>query len=190
MPLIFSEHAVFYREKAAKFYHPFAYAAALMLVEIPYNLVASFSFTIIFFNLVGFVSVDTPGYTATFCTYWMIYFLHLSMATYYGQFLAAWTPSVQVAQVLMAMINCVWQIMCGFLIPYPLMLPGLRWLYFACPLGWTIRNLAVGVYSCEVRTIIRIYFDKYRSDECRGLVKTTAVCTKFATLSNKPPFTH
>lgn len=55
MPMVGYERVVFYRERAASMYNPFAFGLALSVVEIPYLLMQTLIFMPIVYWMVGFI---------------------------------------------------------------------------------------------------------------------------------------
>ncbi|EFN54472.1 hypothetical protein CHLNCDRAFT_135126 [Chlorella variabilis] len=89
-------------------------------------------------------------------TYWLVHFSHtawkyfyfllmylLTMLTYTlcGQFLVFATPNQLMAQLLTASLNQLWTIVNGFLIPYPLIPVGWKWLNRISPTTWILYGL-------------------------------------------------
>lgn len=113
MPVVGFERSVFYRERAASMYSSAAFSAALALVEVPFVLLQSVLFTCIAYFMIGFVKSASK-----FFFFLLVFFLDLILFTVFGQFLVYVTPSIQMATVVAAGTNALWQLMKGFVISY------------------------------------------------------------------------
>jgi ABC-type multidrug transport system ATPase subunit len=96
LPVAFSDRPAFYREQQSEMYSIILYSLVYFLVEIPYVTLASLSFTLPFFFIVGFQHVGNV--TAKFFWYWLFQGLFTFVMVYFGQLFAALCPSPQSAQ--------------------------------------------------------------------------------------------
>eukprot|EP00192_Tetraselmis_astigmatica_P001759 CAMPEP_0117657340 /NCGR_PEP_ID=MMETSP0804-20121206/5278_1 /TAXON_ID=1074897 /ORGANISM="Tetraselmis astigmatica, Strain CCMP880" /LENGTH=1545 /DNA_ID=CAMNT_0005463787 /DNA_START=295 /DNA_END=4932 /DNA_ORIENTATION=- len=136
-PIVAYERSVFTREQAAQMYSVWPKSIAQTLVELPFLLMQSIIFVPILYFMVGFVMSAHK-----FFFFWLVNLVSLSMFTFFGEWLVYVTPNQQLAQVFGAGINQVWNIMCGFLVAYPLMPVWWQWANRATPSTWLIYSLA------------------------------------------------
>jgi len=149
LPLIFGERTVYYREIQSKLYAPGAYSIGIALVELPYLLMSSLVFTLLFFNLVGIVPMEDPDYWTKMGQYWLIYFLYLSQSTFFGVALAAFAPTIQVAQIIGNIVICVWYLLGGMYFPFPGIQKEWMWLAAIMPSSYVFRALCLSQFSCD-----------------------------------------
>ncbi|KAK9829450.1 hypothetical protein WJX72_005937 [[Myrmecia] bisecta] len=148
LPVVGYERAVLYRERAAAYYSNGPYALATGIVEIPYLISQMCIFMPISYWLIGF--------QASWQKYWFFSFVFLmiiSMFTFFGQLLVFITPSQALAQILGGALNTLWNIFNGFLMPYPVMPRGWRWLNRISPTTWCIYALAVDQLGDSPQTV-------------------------------------
>ncbi len=145
MPLLFQERVVFYREVQSGFYSTLPYAAAASLVELPYLLLSSLLFSLVFHPMISAFAYSG----GRFESFWLAYFAFLSMTTYFGQMLAAWLPSMQVAQVVGSIVSVIWCVLCGFMIPVQNIPQWAMWLYYASPLGYAFTGIMGSQFGCS-----------------------------------------
>jgi len=136
-PIIAYERTVYMREQAAKMYSVWPKSAAQTLVELPFLLIQAVIFVPILYFMVGFV-----GSASKFFFYFLVNFVSLSLFTFFGEWLVYVTPNQQLAQVFGAGLNQVWNIMCGFLVAFPLIPVWWKWFNRATPSTWLIYALA------------------------------------------------
>lgn len=170
-PLVAAERVVFYRERAAMLYSPGPYSLALGLAEVPYLLLQVLVMVNITYWLVHF------SHTAWKYFYFLLlYAITLLMYTLCGQFLVAATPNQLMAQLLAASLNQLWTISNGFLIPYPMIPRGWKWLNRISPTTWILYGLggsqlgdsdvpmvAFGTQQTTVGAFMASYFDYHFS---------------------------
>ncbi|KAG2488519.1 hypothetical protein HYH03_012840, partial [Edaphochlamys debaryana] len=138
MPVVGYERVVFYRERGAAMYDPFAYGLAIALVELPYLLVQAFIFVPIIYWMIMFE--PTPE---AFFYYVIVFFETISFYTIFGQTLVYITPAAAIAQVVGAGFNFLFNVFNGFIITYPDMPTGWRWMNRAVPPTWILYGLGV-----------------------------------------------
>lgn len=96
IPVLSAERPAFYREQQSRMYSVWVYTLTLVLIEIPYLLLASLSFTLPFFYIVGFDNVgDKIG---KFFWYWFFHFLWQGTMMSLGSFYVALTPNEATTQ--------------------------------------------------------------------------------------------
>lgn len=96
VPVFSAERPVFYREQQSRMYSVFMYCLAMFLIEIPYLLMSSLSFTLPFFFIVGFDHVGNV--TEKFFWYWFFNFLMQSNMVFLGSFYVALAPNEATTQ--------------------------------------------------------------------------------------------
>jgi len=113
-PVVSAERPVFYREQQSRMYAVWIYALTFVLIEIPYLLLGSLSFTLPFFYIIGFDYLGDT--TEKFFWYWFFNFLLQGSMLFLSDFFVALTPNEQTAQVLGGLFNTLGGLFCGFLI--------------------------------------------------------------------------
>ncbi len=88
-----AERAVFYRERAANMYSTIPYSLSFTLAEIPYLVVSSLLFSLVFYFTVGLYSD-----VAKFLWFWLFYMLMLAMSLVAGQVVSRHKISRSIAQ--------------------------------------------------------------------------------------------
>lgn len=111
-PIVSTERAVFYREKAAGMYSALPYALSQVLVEIPYVFIQSTYFSLIIYSMLGFEW--TAGKF-----FWFLYISFTSFLywTYYGMMTVSIAPNHQIASILAATFYSLFNLFSGFFIP-------------------------------------------------------------------------
>ncbi|CAL8463057.1 g2591 [Coccomyxa elongata] len=138
LPIVGFERGVFYRERAALMYAHLPYISAVAFVELPYLLAQVLVFVPISYFMIGFKLK-----TSAFFYFFLMFLLDLALFTYFGQFLVFLTPSQGLAQIIASAVQTLWSIFNGFMLPYPLMPMGWKWLNRISPATWIIYGLAV-----------------------------------------------
>ncbi|XP_022948220.1 ABC transporter G family member 31-like [Cucurbita moschata] len=147
-PIVSIERTVFYREKAAGMYSPFAYAFAQSLVEVPYIAAQTITFGVITYFMVNF-----ERNVGKFLEYLLFMFLTFTYFTFYGMMAVGLTPSQHMASIVSSAFYSLWNLLSGFLVPKP-SLPGWWiWFYYICPVAWTLRGIITSQLG-DVDTII------------------------------------
>ncbi|KAM5583255.1 ABC transporter G family member 31-like [Rosa sericea] len=147
-PIVSIERTVFYREKAAGMYSPFAYAAAQGLIEIPYIAVQTIVYGVITYFMVNFERTITK-----FLLYILFMFLTFTYFTLYGMAAVGLTPSQHLAAVISSAFYSLWNLLSGFLIPKPNIPPWWIWFYYITPVAWTLRGIITSQLG-DVETIL------------------------------------
>ncbi|KAG0265706.1 hypothetical protein DFQ27_000439 [Actinomortierella ambigua] len=138
-PRFHTERQWFYREMAGKYYGWKPFAISIILVEIPFVLVTSTAFFLVFYWTVGF----TTDPVSTFYS-WLLIQIFILFALTIGQVIAAWTPSTQIAALINPFVFSILNLFCGVMIPYDTMPRFWRsWLYWLDPYRYVIEGLVV-----------------------------------------------
>ncbi|KAK9907686.1 hypothetical protein WJX75_008105 [Coccomyxa subellipsoidea] len=138
LPIVGFERGVFYRERAALMYANLPYISSVAFVELPYLFAQVVVFVPICYFMIGFKLTATA-----FFYFFFMFILDLALFTYFGQFLVFLTPSQGLAQILATALQTLWSIFNGFMLPYPTMPTGWKWLNRISPATWIIYGLAV-----------------------------------------------
>ncbi|GIL86027.1 hypothetical protein Vretifemale_14307 [Volvox reticuliferus] len=138
MPVVGYERVVFYRERGASMYNPFAYGAAIALVEMPYLLIQALIFVPIIYFMIGFDPLPEQ-----FFYYIIVFFETIAFYTIFGQTLVYITPAQTIAQVVGGGFNFLFNVFNGFIITYPDMPSGWRWMNRAVPPTWILYGLGI-----------------------------------------------
>ncbi|CAK4501298.1 unnamed protein product, partial [Aphanomyces euteiches] len=142
MPLASEERASFYRERASQTYNALWYWLGLALAEIPYVLVNSFLFTVIYYPLVGF-----SGNAKDVIIYGCLYVL---MNVYFGMLMDFATSRIDVAASLGVLINSILFLFMGYNPPTSAIPSGFRWLTTITPPKYGLSILVSQIFSkCE-----------------------------------------
>ncbi|RLN60620.1 hypothetical protein BBJ29_008702 [Phytophthora kernoviae] len=141
LPLMFSERASFYRERASQTYNAFWYFVGSTIVEIPYSFVSGLLFTVVFYPIVGFTGFSKA------VVYWLAYSIMTLMQVYQGQMLAFVFPTEEVAIVAGYLINTVFMMFMGFSPPANSIPSGYTWLYKISPLKYPLSTMVSLVFA-------------------------------------------
>lgn len=136
-PRFHTERQWFYRELSGKYYNWKPFTVSIILIELPFLIVATTAFFCVFYWTVGF-STDP---TTTFYTFLMLMIFIVFTVTL-GQAIAAWTPSTQVAALLNPFIFSALNLFCGVMMPKAAM-PKFwsSWMYWLDPYHYVIEGL-------------------------------------------------
>lgn len=135
---------VYYREKAGGTYGTIPYAIAEFAVEIPYLIVQAVVYSVIVYFMIGFKS-EAGAF------FWFLLMMMLTLAywTYFGIQNVHITPSLQIANAFTSFAFGVWDLMCGFYSPKPLIPSGWIWVsHCSCP-------RALGELSSKAHTLLQ-----------------------------------
>ncbi|KAJ1696028.1 hypothetical protein LUZ63_012726 [Rhynchospora breviuscula] len=154
IPFISVERTVVYRENFAGMYSPWAYSFAQVAIEIPYVL-----FQVVLFMVIAYPAIGFAWTAAKFMWFFYTMFCTLLYMIYLGMMLTAMTPTVQLATILQSVFYQLLNLFSGFVIPRP-QIPGWWiWLYYTCPLAWTLDALFTSQYG-DVPTQINVFGEK------------------------------
>ncbi|KAL2423849.1 ABC multidrug transporter I [Exophiala dermatitidis] len=138
-PMYDFSRLIFYRESAAKAYRQFPFALAMVLGEMPYNILCAVGFFLPLYYLPGFNSSSSrAGYQ-----FLMVLITELFSVTL-GQMIAALTPSSFIASLINPFLVVVLSLFCGVTIPKPQMPRFWRaWLYELDPFTRLVSGMVV-----------------------------------------------
>ncbi|KAG0456479.1 hypothetical protein HPP92_024267 [Vanilla planifolia] len=150
LPIVAIERTVFNRERAAGMYSSFAYAFAQVCIEIIYIAAQSLLYSLLLYSLIDF------GWKLDkFFWFFLLMFMCLVYFTCFGMMTVAITPNQKVANVLIFFFYCLWNLFSGFIIPRKLMPFGLRWLFWANPVAWSLHGIVVSQLG-ELNNMVKI----------------------------------
>ncbi|VAH98599.1 unnamed protein product [Triticum turgidum subsp. durum] len=135
-PIISVERAVYYRERAAKMYSSFPYAAAQGLIEIPYIATQT-----LIFGLITYFMINYERNLGKLLLYLLYMFLTFTYFTFYGMVAVGLTPTQSVAAVVASAFYSSWNLFSGFLIPQSRIPGWWIWFYYICPVAWTLKGI-------------------------------------------------
>lgn len=141
-PVVSVERTVAYREKAAGMYSALPYAFAQMAIEIPYILVQTAIYSLIFYSMAAFEWTVTK-----FCWYFFFSYFTLLYFTFFGMMHVAITPNPEVAAIASAPFFMLWNLFSGFMIPQPMIPLWWRWYYWLNPVAWSLYGLLTSQYG-------------------------------------------
>lgn len=99
---------VFYRERAALMYDPLVTGLSTVLVELPYIVAQT-----VLFSPIVYWMVDFDHDASKFFYYFLLVFLNTYMYTAFGIFLVAALPALELAQIMTAALNFLFNIFNG-----------------------------------------------------------------------------
>ncbi|KAI5658381.1 hypothetical protein M9H77_27174 [Catharanthus roseus] len=142
LPYIYTERSVFYRERFAGMYSPWAYAAAQVVIEVPYIFTQTLAFTAISYPMIGY-------YRSIYKVFWYFYciFCTCTYFKYLGMLVASMTSRLPVATTILSTCYAVSNLFGGFLIPQPRIPKWWIWLYYMIPSSWTLNGLLTSQYG-------------------------------------------
>ncbi|KAF9416671.1 hypothetical protein BGZ94_010157 [Podila epigama] len=136
-PRLQTERLWFFREQAGKYYGWKPFALSIITVEMPFIIFAVTVFFLVLYWTVGF----TTDSVSTLYTYLMLIIFTIFAITL-GQFIAAWTPNIQIAALLNPFIISTLNLFCGVVVPYANMPKFWRsWLYWLDPYHYLVEGL-------------------------------------------------
>lgn len=125
---------VFYREVASGTYKPFAFHAALGIVEIPFTVFATTIFAVIFYFMVG---LDPSRFGYFFLALQLLYFYAVML----GVMLASITPNDALAGTIASSLTAVFNVLSGFFIRKDDMPVWWRWTTWINPMFYYLSGL-------------------------------------------------
>ncbi|CAK4832823.1 unnamed protein product [Aphanomyces euteiches] len=145
VPLSVEERASYYRERASQTYNALWYFLAGTIVQIPYVLVTTLIFTVIYYPFVGF-----SGSVGDVIIYFLLLSLYSLMNVYMGQLAAYALPSVDVAMSIGALVNSIFILFMGFNPPTSAIPKGYKWLATITPPKYSLSVLVAEIFAkCE-----------------------------------------
>jgi ABC-type multidrug transport system ATPase subunit len=141
LPMTCAERASFYRERASQTYNAFYYFVGATLAEIPFVVLSSLVFTVIFYPMVGFMGF------ADAVQFWLCCALLVMMQTYLGQLFCYALPGEEVAAIIGVLVNSIFFLFMGFSPPAYAIPSGYTWLYKIVPNRFTLSILVAVVFA-------------------------------------------
>ncbi|WCJ30767.1 ABC transporter G family member 37 [Euphorbia peplus] len=136
LPYVAGERIIFYRERFAGMYSPWAYSFAQVLVELPYLFIVALIYIVIAYPMVGY---SMSAYKIFWAFYGM--FSTLLCYNYMGMLMVSLTPNIQVASILASTAYAILILFSGFVVPKPRIPNWWIWLYYICPTSWVLNGL-------------------------------------------------
>ncbi|KAG1677137.1 hypothetical protein FOA52_000943 [Chlamydomonas sp. UWO 241] len=160
MPLFGGERVVYYREQAAQYYNPWAYGLVMSLVEVPYQVVQAVVFVSINYWMVAFIATADHFFYYLFMT-----LLSLMMYVSLGMALTYSSPSQQLAMISATGLNFLFNIFNGYVLPYPFIAQGFKWVNRIVPTTWVIYGLVSDQLAGSDVTIVEPAGDTFSVSE-------------------------
>ncbi|KAL9352179.1 hypothetical protein Peur_054859 [Populus x canadensis] len=142
VPYVVTERTVFYREKFAAMYSPWAYSLAQVTIEIPYVLLQAFLYVAITYPTIGYywsASKVFWYFYVTFCTF--LYFVFL------GMLLVSITPGIEIASISATAVYTILNLFSGFLLPGKNIPKWWIWCYYLSPTSWSLNGFLTSQYG-------------------------------------------
>lgn len=164
LPVFEVERNMFYRHKASLMYDYRAIGLAFTLVEVPFIILASMVFVILWYFTVGF-AVNA----GKFFLYFLFMFLSLAVFTFLGQGFMAIFPDSQTAQGFGSLLIGMSGIFGGILIR-PQYIPTFwLWGYWTFPLHYVLEGLFTSQFQGDNTTIVASYGSPFFDAVCPGI---------------------
>jgi len=142
--LLISDRNVYYRERAAGYYRPVAYFLASVIVEIPFAFVSMMIFVLLMYFMVDFNYGDGGSRFGFFIvTYFMVNILAISFC----QFVAASSPSAEVANGVAPIGMTAMALFSGFLLPKNSIPDPWIWMYYLSFIRYPLAALTINEVS-------------------------------------------
>ncbi|KXZ48202.1 hypothetical protein GPECTOR_29g109 [Gonium pectorale] len=133
LPVVNSDRAVFYRERASGMFHVIPYVLSQGLAEMPYIAAQSILYSIIVYFTIQF------EFTAVkYCWFLLFFWLNLMAFTFFGVAVMSLLPAVPLATSGAAFFLLLWNLYCGFLVYKRDIKPWWIWAYYFNPATYTI----------------------------------------------------
>eukprot|EP00667_Euglena_gracilis_P000129 EG_transcript_129 len=142
--LVASERTVFYRERAARMYHPLLANLAMGLTELPYITWNCAVMTCIFYWMAG-LNPDPVAFFSWFLVFW----LYVGYFTCLGLFLGCLLPTQELATVVVSTTNLFGSLLCGFMLPKDSIPWWWRWLYYLNPTMYAVQAILSSQFYCN-----------------------------------------
>ncbi|XP_058087617.1 ABC transporter G family member 36-like [Magnolia sinica] len=141
-PVVAIKRTIFYRERAAGMYSALPYTFAQVAFNVPYILVQTLIYSVIVYAMIAFEwTVAKFFWTVFFMFFTLLYF------TYYEMMAVGITPNHDIAAIVSSAFYVIWNLFAGFLIPRLRIPIWWRWLYWACPVAWTLYGMVVSQFG-------------------------------------------
>ncbi|KAI6382872.1 hypothetical protein MCOR25_000388 [Pyricularia grisea] len=141
------KRGIFFRESSSKMYTTSAFAASMLIAELPYVVLCAVAFFLPLYYMPGF-SVESSRAGFQFFMILITEFFSITLA----QALSSITPSTFISSQLDPFLMITFSLFCGVTIPYPQMPDGYKWLYQLDPFTRLIGGMVTtGLHDLEVR---------------------------------------
>mmetsp|Transcript_7924 Transcript_7924/g.14521 ORF Transcript_7924/g.14521 Transcript_7924/m.14521 type:complete len:1594 (+) Transcript_7924:169-4950(+) len=143
VPFLFSQKALFYRERSSQMYSTWAYTLAGNIIEDPYIFIEVALAVLGFYFLAGLI-LDPVW---IFFYYFLITWLYAMLMTFMGMLFAAVSPTAGAAQLLVTLASQLFGLFSGIGV-LPSVIPDwLIWLYYISPQRWTMEALLTSQFN-------------------------------------------
>ncbi|KAF0720516.1 Aste57867_235 [Aphanomyces stellatus] len=136
LPVVDAERMVFFRERASGMYATWPYTIVFAVVEIPYVVVNSLVFALVFYFMLH-LAADAVA----FGWFYLYFCLHTLFATYLGQLLVAVLPDLRTAIVATGGVNSLFSLFAGFFIHKNSIPDAWIWMYWISPLHYAVEGM-------------------------------------------------
>ncbi|TLS23979.1 hypothetical protein PpBr36_08722 [Pyricularia pennisetigena] len=141
------KRGIFFRESSSKMYNSSAFAASMLLAELPYVVLCAVAFFLPLYYMPGF-PVDSSRAGYQFFMILITEFFSITLA----QALASITPSTFISSQLDPFLMITFSLFCGVTIPFPQMPDGYKWLYQLDPFTRLIGGMVTtGLHELDVK---------------------------------------
>ncbi|KAK3287471.1 hypothetical protein CYMTET_5016 [Cymbomonas tetramitiformis] len=137
VPVFVHDRAVFYREKASHTYIPYAFSMSMFVAELPYILLSDAFFSLAFYPLFAGSSLTLQK----FLSFYLMWGLFILTIVIYGQTVAVFKPTAQVASKSGMFAFIMWGLFGGFFHPGPELLDVFLIFHYVNPTRWTLNGL-------------------------------------------------
>ncbi|URD94129.1 Pleiotropic drug resistance protein [Musa troglodytarum] len=122
-----------------------------VVIELPYVLIEVVLFMVVAYPAIGY-------YWTVYKFFWFFYtmFCTLLYFIYLGMLLVSLTPNVQVATILASVCYTLFNLFSGFIVPSPQIPKWWIWLYYLCPMSWSLHGLFSSQYG-DVQKEIMVF---------------------------------
>ncbi|TLD28912.1 hypothetical protein PspLS_03876 [Pyricularia sp. CBS 133598] len=141
------KRGIFFRESSSKMYNTSAFAASMLLAELPYVVLCAVAFFLPLYYMPGF-TFDSSRAGYQFFMILITEFFSITLA----QALSAITPSTFISSQLDPFLMITFSLFCGVTIPFPQMPEGYKWLYQLDPFTRLIGGMVTtGLHELDVK---------------------------------------
>ncbi|TMW61664.1 hypothetical protein Poli38472_010727 [Pythium oligandrum] len=159
MPVYISDREIFYRQRAANFYHSSSYVLANVIAQIPVSIAEAVIYGSIVYWMCGFVGTATAFFT-------FLLLLFLTSLAFCSLFFLMSTiaPDLHVAEPI-TMVNILFFVLFGGFVMTKDQIPDyFIWIYWLNPISWAMRGLAINQYRNEEFDVCEYKGVKYCDD--------------------------
>jgi ABC-type multidrug transport system ATPase subunit len=178
LPVFEMERNMFYRHKASLMYNHNEVALAFTIVEIPFIILASMVFCLLWYFTAGFALNATK-----FSMYWIFTALSLGFFTYVGQSFMAVFRDTETAQGFGSLLIAMSSVFAGILIRPQAIKSFWIWAYWFFPLHYVLEGLLTSQFEGDQTPIVATYQSPFYSyvvnKNCPGVDASNlpATCT-------------